>query len=351
MKKKTQRCEKPEPEKDMMHSLVKSRDLYDGINPTSVTTTVVPVIVAKKWIGALLGGSPIKTRKNENVDETLSLSGLEYTLNAKVSDSIRNLEEPVLREKMLFNIDQTDKFLVRQNGEIVVCEFMYEVRVDIEHEIYEKQIKKLVSDEQSARQLADNVENSAKNGSLTCTYDNEKDGFKVSLHGLEVQSISAKTIVKNLFPFIPFIVISLLVAKYLSSILAALGAVVITLGVYLLCLSVLTYYCGRQEYVFESDNEAINVNKLRSDYDKEIKITVTPDVYKERIILNSDSMDSKWTLHKKDGVLSNRAISFLEKQDFDEIENERLHCVASRVKEEDGIWSDDRSWYLRRLEY
>jgi len=349
MKKKTQNSEKPEPEKDMIHSLVKSKDLYDGINLTSVTTTVVPVIVAKKWIGALLGGSPIKTRKNENVDETLSLSGLEYTLNAKVSDSIRNLEEPVLREKMLFNIDQTDKFLVLQNGEIVVCEFMYEVRVDIEHELFEKQIKKLVSDEQSAQQLADDVESSAKNGGLTCTYDNEADGFKLSLQGLEVQYISAKTIVKNL-PFMSIALISLWVTK-LMDVSGAFGTVVMTLGVYLLCLLVHTYYCSRQEYVFESDTESINVNELRSDYNKEMKIMVTPDIHKDRIILNSDSIDSKWTLYKKNGVLSNRAISFLEKQDFDEMENERLHCVASRVKQTDGIWSDDRSWYLRRLGY
>jgi hypothetical protein len=222
---------------------------------------------------------------------------------------------------------------------------MYEVRVDIEHEIYEKQIKKLVSDEQSARQLADNVESSAENGSLTCTYDNETDGFKLSLHRLEVQSIFVKN---NLL--VPITLIPLSVAIMLSA-LVPLDTVFITLGVYFLCLSVLTYYCSRQEYVFESDTESINVNKLRSDYNKEMKITVTPDIYKDRIILNSDSIDSKWTLHKKDGVLSNRAISFLEKQDFDEIENEQLHCVASRVKEEDGIWSDDRSWYLRRLEY
>jgi hypothetical protein len=226
---------------------------------------------------------------------------------------------------------------------------MYEVRVDIEHELFEKQIKKLVSDEQSAQQLADDVESSAKNGGLTCTYDNEADGFKLSLQGLEVQYISAKTIVKNL-PFMSIALISLWVTK-LMDVSGAFGTVVMTLGVYLLCLLVHTYYCSRQEYVFESDTESINVNELRSDYNKEMKIMVTPDIHKDRIILNSDSIDSKWTLYKKNGVLSNRAISFLEKQDFDEMENERLHCVASRVKQTDGIWSDDRSWYLRRLGY
>lgn len=286
--------------------------------------------------------------KYENTSTTISEEDIQYTIeNFDKSDNLDGYRANILTEDTLNNINEKRFVIVvnKKTDKKFLCRVDYIVRLSFEDMLYDsKSVTKRFEDIGNAEQFAEEIRNNKSNFKLFY-----EDGIKLRREYQNILDMVSESYLESTFSKYTTYLIGFSVGMSVNYPTFALDLLSMVVGIqFMLLMADTRAKLGTYMNEYEVDKEAQGI-RIDNQYDieEEVDIVVDAEMTDDKVVVNTDSLDTKWVFDADDGVLSDKGFEFFSQEGKDILIDDSTRMKAKRSVEDESLpLSENGEWYL-----